>query len=550
MTFQRRILHHGATPTGTPQLLSLAAVRGCWFELHRQGGCGSGELRLSENFEQRDLIELGDWISLEGNPGDRWYLGRVEERRAEVPAGVRLRLEGMAIELNQIFPGGFGSDVDGAKPHVYAATDLFGLDPDEDIQTFDWIESADELVRLFMTQSLPATSHIQYLSTRVETPVLPAPVTSLKMRGEESLRALLKDLALRAQSAAWGVDEQGEFFFLRPRNGVLAAFQDQQDLTALAESRDLELVFNRILLTGDYVYDRFDHSDDVARRSYRWRGNYTEPVSRAQYGDRRIRVWLPWVRTQSDAVSFAREFFRAYSQPHSQYFVETTAQTTLPRPWLGRVQLNDRFGNPLIVSRVETLRVLFDHVPRLRMELGPENPSVLWPEPPQDDRWELPNIAPQAGGDVSVPPLPGGGGAGGGGSGGAGGGTSTDDPDLSSALSSDGSGDESDGSDGSLDGSGEDTTLVDGESSDGGDTESGEASSDDDGESDDDAPSTDESDGDDDSTDESDGGDSDEEEDSTDDGDTNGNSTTGDTSDADLSSDEGGDSATTSEWEH
>ncbi|WP_437206441.1 hypothetical protein [Planctomicrobium sp. SH664] len=401
MTFQRRLLHHGPQPDGASQIISPRAVKSCWFELRRQGGCGSAEVVLSDDFELRAEIEIGDWISFEAQAGVRWYLGRVEERRAELPARIRLRLEGMAIELNEIFPGGFGAAAEGRKPHRYGATDLFGLDPDYPGETVDAVTSAEQVVALLLTQ-YAADSHIQYTPGLIEVPQLAAPVSSLKLRGEESIRALIKDLAIRAQSATWGVDAAGKFYFLRPRQQVLATLREERDLVALTEIRDSETLFNRILLTGDYVYDQREHSDMIARRSYRWRGNYVQPLSRQDYGDRRIRLWLPWIRTQEDSLAFAREFFRIYSQPLSRYLLETVPQSALLRPWEGRIRLEDRLGNELITARLETVRVLFENTVRYRLELGPDNPRELWPEPPQDERWELPEQV-LAGGPVSLP---------------------------------------------------------------------------------------------------------------------------------------------------
>ena len=118
--FTRRILHHGDDPMATPTEISARAVAGCWFELHRQGGCGAGELVIRDRFPERDAIDVGDWISFEYETDDRWYLGRVEARRAGSPAGVQFQLEGMGIELNEVFPGGFGEDADGVPPHRYA----------------------------------------------------------------------------------------------------------------------------------------------------------------------------------------------------------------------------------------------------------------------------------------------------------------------------------------------------------------------------------------------------------------------------------------------
>ena len=437
MTFQRRILHHGPTPTGTPVGLSLQAVRKCWFELHRQGGCGSAELTLSSTFAQRDQIELGHWVSFESSPGNRWYLGRIEERSSSSPAQIRFRLEGMAIELNEIFPGGFGLQADGRRPHRYAGTDLFTHDPDRSIETYDSAQSVTDVVALLLSQYVAPATHVLYDPLRVEAPLQTASVTSLKFRGEESVRSILKELATRAQSASWGVDAAGTFFFLQPRLSPMNTMQEGVDITKLRESRDREYLFNRLLLTGDYVYDRRDQSNMIARRSYRWRGNFIEPISQSQHGDRRIRIWVPWIRTQNDSIAFAKEFFRSYSQPLSRFLIDTTAQTSLLNPWDGRITLLDQSGNLLTTAFAETIRVQFDHAPTFRMELGPIDPRNLWPEPPQDERWELPEQEPSAGGPVSLPSLlsignPSGGGGGGGGGGGSGSSVNS----LSSGLNS------------------------------------------------------------------------------------------------------------------
>ncbi|MEZ6065180.1 MAG: hypothetical protein R3B90_05620 [Planctomycetaceae bacterium] len=310
----------------------------------------------------------------------------------------------MAVELGEVFPGGFASDADGVPPHRFAATDLFPNDPDHSLETLDSVASATELMRrIIEAYVLPATQ-IALPAGAIEPPLHPAPVSSLKFRGEESVRAIIKDLALRAQ-ASWGVDAFGQFYFYQPRSALLAVWREGADLTRLSETRDREHLFNRVLLTGDYIYDEPDSSANIARRSYRWRGNYTQPDSRAAFGDRRIRLWVPWLRTETDSVSFVREFFRTYSQPTSRYLLETTSQQTLPLPWLGQVRVEDRDGEELITAAIETIRVQFDHAPTFRLELGPEDPRELWPEPPHDERWELPQGR-SPGGGISLTDLP------------------------------------------------------------------------------------------------------------------------------------------------
>ncbi len=446
----RRILHHGPTPGGTPVLLSDRAIGGCWFELHRQGGCGAGELVLQREFQERRAIEIGDWISCERAVGQRWYLGRVEECRYQHPGRVRLRLAGMSIELNEVFPGGFDASPPERQPQRYGDTDLFSNDPDRSWEAAHTVSSIDGFVKLLMQQHVVNQTHITYLPELVESPHRPVQSLSAKFRGEESLRSVLKDLALRAQ-ASWGVDAFGRFFFLRRRLSVQSTFRLGRDLVSLEETRDRELIFNRLLLTGDYIYDRRDNSGQIARRVFRWRANYFEPDSCQSFGNRRLRLWVPWIRTQSDSVAFAREFFRTYSQPTARYAVETVPQGSLLIPWEGPVTIEDASGTPLATGVIEKVRVLFDHAPRFRLEVGPEDPREQWPEPPQDERWELPDHIPSNGGDISLTDfvLSSNGGGGGGSSSPGNPPSSLVSSSASSDHSSDNSSDSSDGSDGS-----------------------------------------------------------------------------------------------------
>lgn len=415
--FTRRILHHGPTPDGTAVLLADRAVSGCWFELHRQGGCGAGELVLQRDFQERSAIQIGDWISCEVNAGERWYLGRVEECRYQYPGLLRLRLAGMSIQLNEVFPGGFGAASSSLRPHRYAATDLFTNDPDRDWEVVYPVSSVVDLVRQLIQHHVVGQTHISYVPSRVENPLVSTTPRTVKFRGEESIRSIMKDLALRAQSN-WGVDALGQFFFVPYRTSLQTTFRLGRDLVSLEESHDRELIFNRLLLTGDYIYDRRDNSEQLARRVFRWRASYFEPDSVQAFGNRRLRLWVPWIRTQSDSVDFAREFFRTYARPAARYSIETTPQEGLLIPWSGPVSIEDTHGVQLTRGMVEKVRVLFDHAPRFRLEVGAEDPREQWPEPPQDERWEIPDHIPSNGGEVDIPDdgFPDGGGGGGGGS--------------------------------------------------------------------------------------------------------------------------------------
>lgn len=390
MSFARRVLHYGPGPDDLLGEISERAIAGCWFELHRRGGCGAGELILRDAFAQRAEIEIGDWIALEFSAGERWYQGRVEERVATSPVRVRLRLEGMGVQLGEVFPGGFGRSVaDGTPPHRYARSDVFSYDPDYADETADSVNEPEDVVRLLLMQYVVPRTNITYDSSLIENGPAAGELRSLKFRGEESVRGILKELALRSRDASWGVRPDGKFYFLQQRAGVQAVYQEGVQLLKLQESCDREHLFNRIVLTGDYVYNAPPNSSETEPAFYRWRGNYLQPESRATYGDRRLRMWVPWIRTATDARQFTREFFRIYSQPTRRYLIEVAGETALPLPWLGRIQLLDLAGNELVTSHCETIRVEFDHTPHFRMELGPDDPRTHWPEPPQDERWEV-----------------------------------------------------------------------------------------------------------------------------------------------------------------
>ncbi|MCA9114180.1 MAG: hypothetical protein KDA79_03790, partial [Planctomycetaceae bacterium] len=318
------------------------------------------------------------------------------------------QLYGPGAQLNEVFPGGFRSTVaDNVPPHRYANTDLFPNDPDHFDETVDHVSAADDLTRLLLQQYIVPQTNIQLDLDQIEVPATAAPVTSLKFRGEETARAIIRDLAIRAGNAAWGVDESGTFFFLNSKTTLLDTWQEGSSLLALEELRDRSLLYNRIVLTGDYVYDETVNSDVTARGFYRWRGNYVQPASRTAYGERRIRLWVPWIRTRSDSRQFTQEFFRVYAQPAARYTVEVAGRSVLPRPWAGQLRLLDRDGTPLITAQPESVRVQFDHVPTFRVELGPPDPQELWAEPPHDERWEIPGAAAaDHGGDILTFPPP------------------------------------------------------------------------------------------------------------------------------------------------
>lgn len=398
MSYRRRILRLGPSPTELIDALDERAVVGCWFELRRLGGCGRGEIRVRDRFVDRDAIAVGQWIACEFEDGDRWYLGQIQERSAASPAEIVLRLNGMSAHLDGVFPGGFGGD--GALPHRYAATDRFAEDPDHSLETVDIVDRPEALVRLLMHQYVSTATEIQVIDEWIEDAPTGAELLSLKFHGEESVRSILKDLGLRVGNATWGVDERGRFFFRQPRTDVLATYQEGVHLSHLVETQDRDLLFNRVLLTGGYFYEPSANMGSPPQPR-RWRGSYRQPESIAQFGERRISLWIPWIRTPEDSRQFLRAFFQRYASPPRRVEVSAPDQRLCPRPWDGRVRIRDRQGVTLIESAAQVVRVQFDHAPRLTLTIGPEDPRELWPAPPNEDRFPLLSGPDSAGGPVT-----------------------------------------------------------------------------------------------------------------------------------------------------
>ena len=386
MPYTRRFLHYSPTPSDFVRVLADRVVDGAWFELHRQGGCGDGEIALRDGESSGEAVDIGDWIAFEYDTNDRWYLGRVVNRCSAGYAAERLTLAGIGHQLEEVFPGGFHSTVaDGVPPHRYAKTDQFSFDPDYTDETIDTVSQPSEVVRLIAQQYVEPLSDITYDANLVDDPTNGALVRSLKYRGEESAAAILRDLALRAGGFSWGVNADGKLFFLEPNTTRLATFDDRVNLVKLVPIRRDDLIFNRLLLTGGQIYDAGGIMD-------RWRGHYLQPASRDAYGERPIEITLPWIRTQADSREFAREFFTTYADDATDYWIEVAEQSTLLEPWNGTIRLRDASLNTLYDGGFEKIRVRFDHSPRFEIQLGRVDPKEIWPQPKHDERWPIAGV--------------------------------------------------------------------------------------------------------------------------------------------------------------
>ena len=384
MTYRRIIKHLDTDATTVKSTLSsidIADPRAveAWFELLRLGGCGAGELVLKDKFTLRGTIDVGDHIAFEYDTGDRWYLGRVESVQEESPSGVRVSLFGLWATLAEVYPGGFAEgNLD--QPHRYARSDWFSMDPDHAFQTHDNVSQPDSMLNLLFSQYISPATNIT-LGT-VNTATLPNGLDSFIFRGEESAQEILRMLALYTRDASVGVNADGELFFTPISTTLLDTFQEGVDCEALARSRSRKLFYNRLLLTGGYVYITGTPG------FFRWRGEFRYSPSVATYGEKVAQIFVPWIRRNQDATTFAKEFFGKYGEPPTRVTLTTTPQTALRQPWDGEIEVQDRDGTVILRDRFEKIKVYFNQKPYFEIELGPED--LQFPPAPEDQRFEAP----------------------------------------------------------------------------------------------------------------------------------------------------------------
>lgn len=379
MAYERIFRHYDADHEliGT---IDPEAVAGARFTLRRYGGCAEGQLVLRRRFAERTALEPGQWISFEYDTGEagRWYYGRIEERRSVSPAGVTLGLMGMAVQLYQVFPG------DLLAPLIYGDSRRRGTgDPEASGESFVLSPEISAVVRHLVDAFVVPQTDITCDSDAIE--YVGTEVAEMKFTGEEHLVNVLKMLALWGRDASWGVDAQGRFFFRQKRDTLVATVQEGVDVVRLSETRNVDFIYNRVMLVGGWVYKTYSGLPGV-RYAWQVREHYERASSVAQWGQRRIRIDAPWIRWAEDAESFVSAFFDEYAQPVSRYEVQVEDQTSLWLPWAGQVRLLGQDGTELDRRHLQEIEVLFDERPAFLFRLGPEDPLLLYPNQDWDER--------------------------------------------------------------------------------------------------------------------------------------------------------------------
>lgn len=372
----------GSTVLETLSNGSVSTVKDAGFELIRKTGCGAGSFTLTNPFTVRNVAP-GMSIRCKYDSNTPVYLGRIEETEYSSPSEVTVRTFGWFSYLNDIQIGGYGQ-YDRKPPERYGRSDWFVNDPDHSLQTHYTASQPHQVINQLYTNYIDPESPVG-LGT-VETPDVVTSFESMTMRGEENLSQVIRTIAMIQRDASFGVNADGDFYFINKRDyePALKTFQEGVDVRDLRQSVDRSLMFNQVFITGDYIYGA-----DTPAGFYRYGGRFIHNPSVSAYGYRTFRAYVPWIRMDRDAIRFAQGFFDNYAGLTTRYSFKTTGQETLLKPWDGRIALKDQAGNLLTTSIFDRIQVDFNEVPVFTITLGPEEPQ--FPEPPEPQRWEQPD---------------------------------------------------------------------------------------------------------------------------------------------------------------
>lgn len=356
--------------------LSSSLVESAEFTLLRQGGCAEGSMTLAAAIGNCPF-GVGDNIQFCYDASTPWYMARVEEITEELPSGITVRLHGWLSYLNDLSLGGRGN-ADQDEPILYADDDYFPNDPDNEVQQQVTASDIPTVVNDIYTNTIAPNTPIALsaIDTGDSTPL-----KSMVFRGEENVAQVIRQLAVSAGWMSWGVEENGLFFMKELLPAANFSYKVGVDVEKLTKTTDRSLMWNRVIFKGGYVYGTgTQHGFAPYTR------NVFHAPSIAAYGEKKINITLPWIRTDTDAQHFFEKFFQEYAGLTERYTIVVPGISVLPKPWVSRIQLLDT-DNSVLKNAVPTrVRVSFNETPVATITLGPED--LAFPADTHPDRKE------------------------------------------------------------------------------------------------------------------------------------------------------------------
>lgn len=340
----------------------------CDFEWLRQAGLGGGALTLDLTTDDT-IPTVGQWIVCKYNSTDVWYRGRIEEVSVNSPdGGINIRLFSLWSVLTEIQVGGNPWWDEG--PKTFGRYDYFTSDPDHASQSYTTITNIKDLVqKLYDDYLLPWGNGATILLDVIDAPDTTDSFASMTFRGGESLNQVLRTIAEAAGNYSYGITADNKFFFKQIDETPQHTYQEGVNCN-YSYSTDRSLLYNRLILTGGYVYGA-----PSTAGFYMWNYHAEDSASVAAYGvTKSLTVKIPWIRNHVDSQNFADSFFAKYATPTTRYTINTIAQGYPLLPWMGAVNVVDKDDVTVETQTFDTVKVTFNAAPTFSLTTGPAEP--------------------------------------------------------------------------------------------------------------------------------------------------------------------------------
>ena len=355
---------------------NVSKVDSAEFEWLRQGGCGGGTFIIDLDFPT-EAIHVGQYIRCSYKSGQPWYLGRIESVKSTSPGTATVVTYGLMSLLSDVTVGG-QAWWDTTSPQTFGRYDYYTSDPDYASVAYTNVVSMQAFIQLLYDDYIaPLGIGLGTISASVD----PDSFASLTFRGGQSLGEILRTCATMAGGSSYGVDSNGDFFFIPLDTGIQASFTEGETVD-IEREENRDLIYNRLIIVGGYVY-----GTGLNPNYYVWTSHHEDSASVATNGARTLSVKIPCIRNHVEAINFADGFFSMYATPTVRHTGTTTSQSDPLYPWGGKVRLYPLTGttwngDSSVVQNFDACKVDFNEAPLFSFTTGPEPPN--YPEPEVD----------------------------------------------------------------------------------------------------------------------------------------------------------------------
>lgn len=305
------------------------------FTLKRLGGCGGATLTVIADITDYDnLPDLHDIISIEYTDGTPWYRGYVVKCKVGLNGNATIELGGYANLMKEVKVGAlaYGDKSNWTKPPWVSQEDWD--DAWAEIEQLSAVTNIGEIVSNLIQRYniVSALYHVpQVTGSEIDTFAIELKCIAFKLN--LSYFEAFTHLALWAK-AAWGIDENGVFFFKKRRQDVLTELRVGWNAEQFDREKSKDYLYNIVSIMGTFTlkimwwvfsipyfftcYDQ-DSIDEIGPRGY--------PNI----------LWAPQIGCQEDAEAFAAGFFDIFANADYNFAAQENNSQVLVRPWQGMI---------------------------------------------------------------------------------------------------------------------------------------------------------------------------------------------------------------------